>query len=343
MGQEKDVWRKQVRNIVISIIVGGVIVWFLLSRIDPRDIPRAISNIPPQNLAIAFLLYTSAVFFKAARFKTILRTGISLRQIFPIVSLYMFFANILPMRAGELSYMYLLKKQASTPGTKSFASLIIGGVADVAVILMATLIVGWRLWDDLAGGFSYFAYTLKQKLRTFIHTTSWDKLLLFAIILASIACFVTGFILYRRKNKAQQSLMHRYGSIVKSKVLEVVHELANVKFDMRLLGIVVLSIMIISFRFCTQWYLVWAMNLGINIWQFAFALFFSVLFSLIPIHGPAGFGTVEAPWVLALVYLDVPQEDAITSGFGLHIVITTFVIVLGIYSALDLRFLRNKL
>ena len=55
------------------------------------------------------------------------------------------------------------------------------------------------------------------------------------------------------------------------------------------------------------------MGLAINIWQYFFAILFGVLFSLVPIHGPAGFGTVEAPWVLALVYLDVSEKDAITS------------------------------
>jgi len=68
---------------------------------------------------------------------------------------------------------------------------------------------------------------------------------------------------------------------------------------------------------------------------------FGVLFSLVPIHGPAGFGTVEAPWVLALMYLDVSEKDAITSGFSLHIMIILFCVILGISGAIGLRKVRR--
>jgi uncharacterized membrane protein YbhN (UPF0104 family) len=61
----------------------------------------AIGNIPKQDLLIAFFLYVISVFFKATRFRAILRSDIGLGRIFSIVSLYMFFANFLPMRAGE--------------------------------------------------------------------------------------------------------------------------------------------------------------------------------------------------------------------------------------------------
>jgi len=69
------------------------------------------------------------------------------------------------MRAGELSYVYLLKKQAGTPGTKSFASLIVGGIADAILILIAMFAVGWYLRDALAEGASYFLSALEQKSR----------------------------------------------------------------------------------------------------------------------------------------------------------------------------------
>jgi len=84
------------------------------------------------------------------------------------------------------------------------------------------------------------------------------------------------------------------------------------------------------------------MNLEIDIWQFSFAILFGVLFSLLPIHGPAGFGTVEAPWVLSLAYLGVPSKDAIISGFSLHIIIILFCVILGLYGAIGLNRLKIK-
>jgi uncharacterized membrane protein YbhN (UPF0104 family) len=326
--------RKRVRNTVVSIIVGGIIAWFLLSKIDPRDIPRAVSNIPLQSLVIAFVLYATSVYLKAVRFKIILRTGISLRRLFPMVSLYMFFANILPMRTGELSYVYLLKKQAGTPGTKSFASLIVGGIADAVLILIAMFVVGWYLRDALAEGVSYFFSALEQKNRLM---GLWVYGLVAAIAL--IVGGVIGFLIFDFRFSIYRSSPVWKSKIqnLKSKIMEVYHELADTSFDIRLLGIIACSILIIAFRFGTQWYLVRSMGIAIGIWKLSFALLFGVLFSLVPVHGPAGFGTVEAPWVVALLVLNVPKEDAITSGFGLHIIIIMYCIVLGIYGAVSVK------
>jgi uncharacterized membrane protein YbhN (UPF0104 family) len=83
-------------------------------------------------------------------------------------------------------------------------------------------------------------------------------------------------------------------------------------------------------------------EISINIWKLNFALLFGALFALLPIHGPAGFGTMEAPWVVILYFLDVPKEDAITSGFSLHIIIIIFSIIMGIYGFLNFRILKSQ-
>ncbi len=266
---------------------------------------------------------------KAARFRTILRSDIGLGHIFGIVSLYTFFSNILPMRAGELSYMYLLKREANTPGTKSFASLIVGAIADMVIVFAMMFIVIWHLKSELAKRsmdilVSDFAGSLIEKF------TGLRLIIIISVILLVLAI---GILLVRYR-------FRKYFLVIKKKVIEVIRELAFVRFDLRLLAIIIFSILIIVFRLGTQWYIVRSMEVNINIWQFAFALLFGVLFSLIPIHGPAGFGTVEAPWVLALVYLDVSQKDAITSGFSLHIIIMVFCAILGLFGAISLRKMR---
>ena len=332
MTQEREI-KKRVRNAVLSIIVGGVIVWVLIREIDPRKILYVIGRISLWSLGISFLLYLSSIFFKAVRFKMILRTGISLKRLFPIVSLYTFFANILPMRAGELSYILLLKRQAKTPGTKSFASLIVSGTADVAVILAGMIGVGWHLRS-----------VLKQRADIFAQTARYNLLLL-AVIAVLLAAGFIALVLLERKGLNRRHRIWKYMSFVKAKILEVARELADIPLDIEILGIVACSILIIALRFGTQWYLVRSMGIVIGIWELSFALLFGVLFSLIPIHGPAGFGTVEGPWVLILsVILNVPREDAIASGFALHIIIIIYCVAVGVlgFSILGFRFAISK-
>ncbi len=336
MNQERDNPRRPVFGIILSIIIGGAIVWFLLRSIEMQEIPDAISKISWSALVISFLLYAAAIFLKAVRFEVILRTGIGLRRLFPVVALYTFFVNILPMRAGELSYVYLLKKQTGTPGTKSLASLVIGAVADLLLVMVGILVVGHYLRDALTESASYFLSALKRQVGLSAQATK-DNLLLCIVIIAALTGGIVALALLKRRNR-----IWRYTSVVKSKVREVGRELAATSFDTRLLGILICSLLIVVFRFATQCYLVRSMGLDISIWKLIFALLFSTLFSLLPIHGPAGFGTVEAPWVMILYFLNVSKEDAITSGFSLHIIIIIYAVVMGIYGALSPGVLRSR-
>jgi len=326
----KKINRAKIIHISLSIAIGVLIAWFLLSKIELKDIPKAIASIPVYGLVIAFCLYTTSVFFKAIRFKIILRNGISFWQISKIVSLYMFFANVLPMRAGELSYMYLLKKQANTPGTKSFASLITGAIADAFIVFIAMIFVAWHLRYEIIN--RSYEISVSDLFSSLFQKLINSKLLMIILVLA--LTLIISVILFKLKSYGQK--LSKLLLLTKEKVIEIFKELSYISFDLRFLGIVIFSILIILLRFGTQWVIVRSMNLEINIWQFLFAILFGVLFSLLPIHGPAGFGTVEAPYVLALTYLNVPNKDAIISGFSLHIIIMLFCIILGIYGAVGL-------
>ena len=341
MNQERDTQRRKIISVILSVIVGAAIVWFLLSKIDRREITDAIGNIPWSVLAISFLLYAIALFFKAVRFETILKTGIGLRRLFPVVALYTFFVNILPVRSGELSYVYLLKKHSRTPVTKSVASLVIGSVADLILAVAGILAVGFYLEGALAESAAYFLSAVERQAGILAQAAR-DNLLLCIAVAIFLAGIIVALILLRRRNMERRHHVWRYASVVKSKFREVGQELAAMSFDRRLLGILVCSLLILVFRLATQCYLARSMGLDIGVWKLTFTLLFGTMFALLPIHGPAGFGTVEAPWVVILYFLNVPRSDAIASGFSLHIIVIIYAVVMGIYGAASLAILRYR-
>lgn len=239
------------------------------------------------------------------------------------------------MRAGELSYVYLLKKEESTSGVKSFASLIISAFGDILILIFAMFLVGWHLRKELIAQTN----DILSYLKSYKVSTIGLNHVLVIILVIFLAIFM--ILLSKRKKLDKQSRLSNEILKIKAKFTEVINEIKYVKFDKKFLIIVLLSFLIILFRFLTQWYIVKSMNLAIGIWEFSFAILFGVLFSLIPIHGPAGIGTVEAPYVLSLVYLEVPKNDAITSGFVLHILIILFTMILGIYGIFNLKILKR--
>ncbi|MBD3183321.1 hypothetical protein GF312_13575 [Candidatus Poribacteria bacterium] len=334
---QKKKRRKQIRSIIFSVFIGLFIAWFLLSRIDPMDIPRALGNIPLYSLLLGFMMYALAQYIKAFRLNLVLGKKIKMKQFFPIVSFYLFIVNALPRPAGEVSYVYMLKKQTSTSGPRSFASLVVCGVADAGVLVLGMIVVGIYLREPMMEGLSSFYAGLSQRISSLIISARSNLIFLIIgfILLAALIIFLIWF---NRSRTSREHFFWRYLNLAKTKVIETIQELANTPLDIRLLGVVGCSISIVFLRLFTYWYLVKSMKINIGIWPLSFAQFFGSLFSMIPVHGPAGIGTIEAPWVLALQVLGISQQDAITSGFGLHIILIICSTVLGIGSGIYLKF-----
>jgi len=207
--------------------------------------------------------------------------------------------------------------------------------------MLGMLIVGWHLRDALAQGISQFLTDTSQKLVSLSRTIS-NSLIIFIILMFLFAVIAGSLILFKRRSIIYQGKRWKLVSVLKLKIQEVLREISDISFDMRLVGIILCSISVILFRFGTQWYLVRSMGIAISIWKLSFALLFGVLFSLAPIHGPAGLGTVEGPWVLALHILNVPEKDAIASGFVLHIIIIMYCLVLGLYGFIGVKMMNRQ-
>jgi uncharacterized membrane protein YbhN (UPF0104 family) len=208
------------------------------------------------------------------------------------------------------------------------------------MLFIGVFTLGWYLRGDLSEGTSRFFAAVGQEIKAFAQKTE-HNLLFITIAALLLAGGIIGLALTIWNRVNRQSRFGRFASIIKAKILEVGRELADTSLDMRLLGIIVYTILILAFRLSSQWFLVRGMGIEIGVWELSFALICCLLFSLFPIHGLAGFGTIEALWVAILNILGVPKEDAITSGFGLHIIVFIFCIILGIYGAADLRITRS--
>jgi hypothetical protein len=115
------------------------------------------------------------------------------------------------------------------------------------------------------------------------------------------------------------------------KLAQVVHELTDVSFNMRLLGIFAYSVVILGLRFGMQCYLVKGMDLNLGILEILFALAFTAFCNMFPIQSIASFGTIELPWAWALISLSASKDAAIASGFSLHIIIILYSVALGLY------------
>ena len=81
-------------------------------------------------LLIGFGCYCLLVLAKALRFRALLNLNSGVHQVFPILAMHTFWGNILPMRTGDVSYVYLMQRHQKIDATQGVASLLVASLID---------------------------------------------------------------------------------------------------------------------------------------------------------------------------------------------------------------------
>ena len=279
-------------------------------------------------LLLAFAIYFLSLPFKALRFRLILGINVKLSRLISIVSLQTFWTNILPLRTGEFSYIYLLKRDEKVSATKGIASLLSASIIDILLILMMMSAMAWGFRREL----------LEQSILSY-----W---LLFVLPLFGIAVILLTAIVFLLLPSTSDRAVERVAGFssgvritVLARVVEsfagLLREVTNLSLNWRLLGIIACSFANLGLRFSMQCCLVTAMKMNLGIIEIIFALSLTSFFNMFPIQTLGNFGTVEVPWILALTSLGVSRDNAIISGFSLHILTLLFSLLLGVYGVIS--------
>ena len=309
-------------KILIPTAIAAIVCYFLLNENSIREIPKTLGRAPIFALVIGFILYSSLVWTKALRFRKLLELDVSVWQLTPILALHTFWGNLLPMRSGDLSYIYLMKRREGVDETKSVASLMLASVIDLMLLLAFMVGAGWMLRSNLIGQLSH-TILFVAPLLMFCALA----ILLSTACIAPDACATIAYFcakpLWRLNIKPITWFVN--------KCVEVVHELTQIRFDWRFAKIWGYSFLGLGIRFGFQCYLAREMGIDISLISMTFALAFTSIFNLLPVQSIGNFGTVEFPFAWALMRFGTPKEIAIVAGFSLHLIILFYCIPLGIY------------
>jgi len=303
----------QVRPLrLLTAVLALALVAFLISRVQIGEIARALKSLSLITAALGFLIYLIFNMVKAIRFSLLLRREISPARLFPVMLLYSFWSNLLPMRAGDLSYLYMVKTGDGVKLTRGLSSLLIGSVVDASLNLILLLALGLYFMGDLEDAVPVAT--------------------LFIIPL-SFVLFLLGSLGVLWVKGAKLAMWFRskgwLPKMVLDKMADLLEEIGRFHPREILLGIVPISSIAFGIRLVLQCYLVDVMEFGFGWLKVIFALTFTGFFNLIPIQSIAGLGTVEAPWSWALVSLGEEGGKAIASGFSLHGIIIGYSLICG--------------
>lgn len=311
---------KKVVTKLASIILTVILVAILLSQINPSTITTALTRINPIYIIIGFFFYLGSYIFRALRFYILLNKQIRVKSLFTIVCVHNMMNNILPVRTGELAYIYMLKKLHTKPTSEGFATLMVARVFDLITVSLLFLV----------------AATCVENLSPMVYNALWvivGFLLLVVLMLVILMCsgeWLIG-VIEGVATLCKAERLHWVQYLLK-KMNEITGSFRRLK-SRRIIGwMFFLSLPIWLLLYMLNYVLIVAMGIDIPVWCLILASTFSVFAEkVLPFQGIGSFGTVEAGWTVGLLSVGVPKELAITSGFAIHIVVLVYFLILGVF------------
>ena len=300
-----------------AVVITFALVALLLSQIKIADIITTLAGIDPLYLIAGFILYICSHFFRALRFHILLNREVAIRDLFNIVCVHNMVNNILPARTGELSYIYLLKKLHHKKTGGGIATLFVARVFDF-ISICCLFIVSAILVKDLP---------------EVVNKTIWIMAvftILIVILLFLLVYFKERFLLTAKKViKATGVKRFKFVGYILGKGEETIESLGVVKSKGIVAYVSLFSVSAWIFVCSMNYILINGVGIELSFLKIIIASSFMLLTSVLPIRGICGFGTTEALFTIVMVAFGVSVELAIIAGFGLHIILIVYCLIIG--------------
>jgi len=287
-------------RLIIPVLIFLVILYFFFRDITLNDIVRNFMKIPLSYLVVFMGLSMLGTVLRTWKYQILLTGKLGFMDLFLITLVRNFSVDLLPGRAASLVfYTWLTKKKgiALAEGASSF----------VVSVFYDALGLGFML-----GGMLFFLDTGINKWPIYI-----GMIIIFIISIGAIFFTdpILGFLLRKK-------IVSRFSRIEKA-IKSIYDYLIAHKSNWERLRLFLLSLAIRLVKYMFVFILFEGVTrLGFGIKQFSlfsFGLAGTELSALIPIQGPAGFGTWELTFTIIFQALAIPAQNIKEAGFVIHI------------------------
>lgn len=301
---------------ILYFVLGMAVLIFLLRKIDFNGLIRLVVSVNPLYLLLGGVIYLCKALVRSMRLVSVnQRSRPRLMDMLRLTLAYSLAGQILPLKLGELSYIYLLKKDQRSSIPQGVSSLVVVRIFDLLAIALLFVLIS--LLVRLPQNLSVYFYSVLAFVGVLL------VIIVLMLALARFASPILNFIFGLRlvqklpfapkiRGAAQsifdELIQYRPGQYALWGGLALVEWLVNyASFHVLLLGI----------------------GMTPTFFDTVVCVTFAALASVLPINSFGNFGTQEAGWATGLVLLGYPQEIAITSGFATHLLTLGYMLLLG--------------
>ncbi|MCX8118506.1 MAG: flippase-like domain-containing protein [Desulfobacterota bacterium] len=299
------------KRLFLSLLFTSALLLILFTQISLKDLYHLLIRIDPFWGIIAAVSYLFALYLRALRFRWLIHSSeVLLSELFRITVLYHLSLMVLPSKLGELTYPYLLNRWSGLGMTEGLASLITSRVYDFFLIgiLAMFILLGFQ------GGF-----------QADLLTTS---LLSIAFILFTLFAFYNishwlRWAVHLVDKISQQAGWEKRRTVVwiKRKMYELAEDFYAIRAKKTFYPVSLASLGAWIAIFLVFYALMRGFGIEVSVFECLFGSTVAVIANALPLSGLGNWGTLEAGWAAGFLVVGLPKEEAIASGFGVHLVI----------------------
>lgn len=301
--------------------LGGLLLLFLLLRqIDPRSVVHALAEAKPSWLLAGCAWYLLTNVLRAWRFGLLLRMEgiIEPLRLLPEMLALSFLNNVLPSRAGELSFPYFLHQRHHVPVGESMTTLVLARIFDYVAV--ACLYVIFALWE---------LPNLAPNAAQVVGAAA--GLLLMTVVGLALAPWLAGMIWHLVRQMASHGRWAQRplpGTLLNwgEQAVQTLSRLRRVRVYMLSLA---WSLLIWLCTFAWFASLMAALGLPQRYPLVVVGATFASLAKALPLITIGGFGAHEAGWTLGFRLTGMETATAITSGFAVNILTLLMSVLFG--------------
>jgi uncharacterized protein (TIRG00374 family) len=299
------------KRFILSLLITVGIILILFTQISVKDLYHLLINIDPFWAVLGSIAYLLAIFLRALRFRWLIHSReILLPDLFKITVLYHLSLMVLPSKLGELSYPYFLNRLSGLSMTEGLASLIASRVYDFFIVLIVFL-------------FAIIAF------QSFLQI-NLSLMILFSMLLT---LFILLVFFYMSNFLGWSSFLvgkiAEWTGLRNSKALHwtqrKIHEMAEDFYAIKARK----TYFLVSLASLGSWMMIFyvfyaylrAFGIEVSFLKVVFGSTIAVIANALPISGLGNWGTLEAGWAAGFLIVGLSKEEAITTGFGVHILI----------------------
>ena len=290
-------------------VAAGFIIWFAATT-DVHSALALYRRLSVGHMALATVLYGTTIVFRALRFQTLLHIGGSARipffRLLPVIAVHNMYNRIVPFRAGEASYIILLKKYYDYSIARSLPSLILARVYD-GIIVLALFVVCAPV---VLGAGALAAFWLVPVLLAVVIAATLKLPWILNVASRVLTPMGRGSHLYNRIAGAVARMCDAF-----------VENISSVKKTSTVLAVIAYSLLIWLAMFA----MFFVMMQGFGLYPLAIGSLpvvivgstLSIAAFVLPVNTPTG--PMELGWTAGFMMVGLSRQAAMTSGFGVNV------------------------